>query len=68
MSPEDVSMFLAYALAGILVPSAIVQRRVARIRDLFDRGQEVARRPANPRRAIPIALYVDPRAAQIHSV
>jgi len=41
-------MFLAYALAGILVPSAIVQRRVARIRDLFDRGQEVARRPGEP--------------------
>ncbi len=114
VDPEVASMVLACAVAMILVLSAIVALRVARIRSLFDGGREVeasvrkARRyrggatlklefeldgipykvrsafqcssrtpafsegtrisvlvdPVNPKRAIPLSLYVDPGATQ----
>jgi hypothetical protein len=41
LDPEFASLILAYAVAGILFLSAIVARRVARIRSLFDRGLEI---------------------------
>jgi hypothetical protein len=41
VDPELASLILAYAVAGILFLSAIVARRVARIRSLFDRGLEI---------------------------
>ena len=41
LDPEVASLILAYAVAGILFLSAIVARRVARIRSLFDRGLEI---------------------------
>ncbi len=115
VDPEVASMVLACAVALVLFLSAIVARRVARIRSLFDGGREVeasvrkvtyfrggrqklelefeldgipykvsffflrsSRTPAfsegtrisvlvdpvNPKRAIPLALYGDPGAAQ----
>ena len=41
VDPAFASLILAYALAGIVFLSAIVVRRVARIRSLFDRGLEI---------------------------
>src|SRR5262245_51276379 len=41
LDPESASRILAYAVAGILFLAAIVARRVARIRSLFDRGLEI---------------------------
>ncbi len=116
VDPEVASMVLACGVALVLFLSAIVARRVARIRSLFDGGREVeasvrkvtyfrggARQklafefeldgipykvssvflrssrtpafsegtrisvlvdPVNPKRAIPLALYGDPGAAQ----
>jgi len=41
VDPEFASRILAQAVAGVLLLSAIVARRVARIRSLFDRGLEI---------------------------
>jgi hypothetical protein len=50
VDPALASRILAYAVAGILCLSAIVARRVARIRSLFDRGLEIEATVLNVKR------------------